>query len=540
MVKITEKTSNFFLIIGLSLFLLSIFYFYSRSFTYFYSVKTIAKPLFFLFFFSIIFFLIYFSLVEFLEKKISFNLAKLIKVFFCTWLFVQIIKSIFVLPNIILLPDFVEKFFFLKKIISEESFLRLIRFFIPYLICFLIVVKFPTIKFKILRFAKILGYVFFIIVLYDLTEKSLANSYKENKIISNYENNRKVLIFLLDEFDPGIAFSNKNLKFMNNFNSLIEQAFTHSKMYAPAKWTIESVPSILLGKQTKGFIIKDYKYFMKTNDNDLIEWNYKNSLFGKVHNMGINSAVVTSVLNYCEVLRGLNYCRSPSSFYWFLGISEIFSIVKKLKAFDGLFKINLFDKKKTKINNYPEINQIDEYSFKKNIDINDIDGNNIIKINELDDLIKKNENHLYFIHANIPHPPYDYAKDIFKIQSKNDKLNYLINLKLSDIVLKKIIEIFKEYENDKYMYLFISDHWHRIGENKKSRDYYPSLFIAKMSDDNTKIQSSKHSSMYHLGDLIIKFFEGKIESNSDIKNFLEKKEFTEPMINFDIGLPFKN
>ena len=61
-----------------------------------------------------------------------------------------------------------------------------------------------------------------------------------------------------------------------------------------------------------------------------------------------------------------------------------------------------------------------------------------------------------------------------------------------------------------------------------------------MSDDNTKIQSSKHSSMYHIGDLIIKFFEGKIESNSDIKNFLEKKEFTEPMINFDIGLPFKN
>ena len=486
-----------------------------------------------------------------------FNLVKLIKIFFSTWIFVQIIKSVFVLPNIILLPDFVEKFFFLREIISEESFLRLIRFFIPYLICFLIIVKFPSIKFKILRFAKILGYVFFVIVLYELTSKSLINNHKENKIIPNYENNRKVLIVLFDAFDPGIAFNKKNLKFMNNFNSLIEQSFTHNKMYAPAKWTVESMPSILLGKQTKGFVINDSKYFMKTNDKELIEWNYTNSLFGKVHNMGVNSAVISSVfspgqskpskitpigstLHYCKNLEKLSYCKSPNIFYWFSGIFEIFSIVKKLKTFDDLFETNFFDKKeKSKINNYHEINKIDEYSFKKNIDINDIDGNDIIKINEINELIRKKENHLYFIHADIPRLPSDYAKNIFEIESKNDEVNYLLNLKLSDIVLKKIIEIFKEDLNDKYMYLFISDHWYRRRENSKSRNYYPSLFIAKMSDDDTKIQSFKNSSMYHISDLIVNYFEGKVESNSEIKNFLEKKEFSEPMINFQPGVPFK-
>ena len=426
----------------------------------------------------------------------------------------------------------------MREIISQNNFLRLIRFFIPYLICFLIIVKFPLIKFKILRFAIILGYVFFVIVLYDFASRSLTSNYKENKIIPNYENNRKVLIVLFDEFDPGIAFNEKNLKFMNNFNSLIEQSFTHNKMYAPARQTIESVPSILLGKQTKGFVTNGFKYFMKTNDNELIEWNYKNSFFGKVHDMGINSAVISSVVYYCEILGQLNYCKSINfepfgRFYWFTGISEIFSIVKKLKVFDRLFATNLFDKKeKSKINNYPEINKIDEYSFKKNIDINDIDGNNIIKINEINELIRKKENHLYFIHANIPHAPYDYAKNIFEIESKNDKFNYLLNLKLSDIALKKIIEIFKENLNDKYMYLFISDHWYRAREHKRGKNYYPSLFIAKMSDDDTKIQSFKNSSMYHIGDLIVNFFEGKVESNSDIKNFLEKKEFSEPWLNY--------
>ena len=76
---------------------------------------------------------------------------------------------------------------------------------------------------------------------------------------------------------------------------------------------------------------------MKTNNKELIEWNYENSLFGKLHNMGINSAVISSFLKYCENLEQLNYCKSPNRFYWFTGISEIFSIIKKLKAFDNLF-----------------------------------------------------------------------------------------------------------------------------------------------------------------------------------------------------------
>ena len=51
---------------------------------------------------------------------------------------------------------------------------------------------------------------------------------------------------------------------------------------------------------------------------------------------------------------------------------------------------------------------------------------------------------------------------------------------------------------------------------------YPALFIVKIYGDNSKIEMQENSSLYNVNDLITNYFEDKISTHSDIKEFFKK------------------
>ena len=81
--------------------------------------------------------------------------------------------------------------------------------------------------------------------------------------------------------------------------------------------------------------------------------------------------------------------------------------------------------------------------------------------------------------------------------------------------------------------IFISDHWAKEEINFKTRKTitnestvvaYPSLFVAKILGDNTKITINQPDSSIHIPELIELFFKDKIKSHVNINEFFQDKK----------------
>ena len=59
--------------------------------------------------------------------------------------------------------------------------------------------------------------------------------------------NNKIFLFVFDEFD--YEYLSKNLYRFPNLENIIEKSFFHKNFYPPAKFTSQSVSSILTGKE---------------------------------------------------------------------------------------------------------------------------------------------------------------------------------------------------------------------------------------------------------------------------------------------------
>ena len=85
------------------------------------------------------------------------------------------------------------------------------------------------------------------------------------------------------------------------------------------------------------------------------------------------------------------------------------------------------------------------------------------------------------------------------------------------------------------MVIFSSDHWYRFGPDRK-RSYdkdkkaYPVIFLSKVLSDQDNFHISKKINLLSIHDLILNFFEGRINSNKEINNFLINQKFQEPFL----------
>ena len=115
------------------------------------------------------------------------------------------------------------------------------------------------------------------------------------------QNNKKVLWLLFDGLDPEyIDFSVNEKKLFPNLNYIKDNGVYHKNMFPPSNWTLYSMPSQLMGINIINMLPKHDTLIFETLDNKFIPFNFENSVFGDVYNLGYEVSLISSVLEYCS------------------------------------------------------------------------------------------------------------------------------------------------------------------------------------------------------------------------------------------------
>ena len=513
--------------VGLSLIITSSYYFY--NYTLFANKNNLIffLDLFSLFLFSLFLFVIITKIVNFRNNKFFFYLKNI----FYTYVTVQIIKAFtFLTYSKITLTDLIVSV--INYVFPDIHISRIIIFIIPYILIFitLIILNKKNEKIDYFNFFKIFGFVLIFFVLYRESlnlfnfEKNKLNNI-DNKIITlnKIDKERKVVWVLFDGFDPQIYEKYKLKLKLKNLQEFENKSVFIPESYSPSIKTIDSVPSMLMGEESAGHYIKNKKYYLITKKGEKILFSYNNSIFGNLSTNGLSSSILSSVIQYCtSYIKSDKYfiCKEPDIKKEALQINKIFSGI--IFAYSPSNKINFiiskfYKKKENFIKEKMDFKKID--FLYDTVDINDLDGHNSVYFSDYSKALE-NSNFI-FLHLYVPHPGnYQYAKKLFGVYSEEDLNSHLLNLKITDIAIKKIYNEVQKYQN--YMIIISSDHWLRT-KDKNQNNIYPSLFMATTNDNKKNYKLKSNFKNVFIDELIYKFFNKDVNKNEDIKLFIEEK-----------------
>ena len=77
-----------------------------------------------------------------------------------------------------------------------------------------------------------------------------------------------------------------------------------------------------------------------------------------------------------------------------------------------------------------------------------------------------------------------YVQKIFDFETSSEMLPlsaYTLNLKYTDLLLNKIMNILKKYQNQEILLILSSDHWSRKIRNTNDTNLYPCLLYTSPS-----------------------------------------------------------
>ena len=381
-----KNMGNLYTIIGISFVLVSNYYFYyKQQFSAVVDYKVLVSIV-FLFFFSLIFFYLLKIFIKYFgeDNKIS----KIIILIISCWLGVQCVKVFFLSANFITLSDLIiesKVLFFLQ---DSHFLFRFSKFILPYFVFFLLVIIFKDISFKIFKFSAFFGFILILMCFYreiisnfNFSTSSIVFDY-EKKIDQNFKinNEKKVLWFLFDEFDPEIAFKNhQNENFMHNFKKLMNEGVYHNDFYSPASMTINAIPSYLMGIQTNGNYMKKYKYFLIDENKQLHEFKYENTIFGRLDKLPYCTAYI-KFNKFGDCYESEEASEFSENFY-FSGINYVYSFFSKFKIFYLLISKDQKDliTKNKETKKISDFEKIFNTSIKVNYEsIDDVDGHKTI------------------------------------------------------------------------------------------------------------------------------------------------------------------
>ena len=178
-----------------------------------------------------------------------------------------------------------------------------------------------------------------------------------NKIYKNLNNNeikfidvkekkeRKVLWIFFDGFDPKLAFSKQeNTYEMTNFEKLFENSVVHHEFFSPAKDTLFSFASVLIGKNMIDATFSNHRMNIVTEKKETITLNFNNSIFGRLFDEGYDSSITGYGFHpFCKVISNVK--------------CEVFN--EPLKWYDGILNIIQFNRIRAhflKIGSHRDIN----------------------------------------------------------------------------------------------------------------------------------------------------------------------------------------
>tara|TARA_B110000027_G_scaffold133969_1_gene164189 strand:- start:623 stop:2227 length:1605 start_codon:yes stop_codon:yes gene_type:complete len=520
-------------IFSLSILVTSNFYFYSAR-GIFINYTTVLIQLISLLIFSLFFFYSLKFISKNIKEKYS-NFEKLLAIIILIWLLKEAINSYFLISN---KSTFGKLFVFLfQDFINNEYISLIVERLFPYLVCIILIYTFKNYKEKLFRLIKITGVIIFIYFVYEFSIRYLEsyknyNNYFDKKISENISNKKKILWVIFDEYDYNYAFENH---LAENIKNISQTSVSSSNALPPGPNTIVTMPATLMNVVPKGVGSNDKFMFIVDRNNKEKEFKYENTIFKKLDEVSLKYQIFSSMIPYCSILNIKKNCKEKLS-EWYRGIIFEYSLINKMFTFTNYSK-NYFSGSKKKITTEKIINS----KLIKNIDHSEsIDGHKNFNYNDLKEVLKKDINFI-FMHLYLPHLPAQYAMSKYdlNLEEEDHLKKYYLNLKISDLVIKNIFEILEknidEKNKEEMMVIFSSDHWYRFGPDRK-RSYdkdkkaYPVIFLSKVLSDQENFDISKKINLLSIHDLILNFFEGRINSNKEINNFLINQKFHEPFL----------
>ena len=503
-----------FLIIISSSLIFSEFYFFNWNSRALISNKFLIVNVIIIFIFSL--FIIssfFFILIKYSNKYISENSVKNIIIIYFSFIYYKLIQVPFFLANLTSLKGLFIIFF--KSILFNEIYflIPLLKIIFPFMLIFLIFyLLFKKENEIIIKFLFVFSSVFFLLIVLNLLNRA------ENTTVNNiksFESNskRQVIWFILDEYDPRYIKENQYGVKLKNIESVIETSVIHQRSFAPASYTLVSVPSTLMQIQPSGSLIENHNLKIFDKNKKKFSFNYNNTIFKKLNDQKLSFKITSEVLTYCAMLNINKNCNDAYNkpYYYLHGLKNTFFPYGYL----SILISNIKNKKYNDIKNLNTFNYKDrkkEIYLSKKLDLN---------LDHFEEMIDSNVN-LIFIHLAVPHTEVlksNFINDFFEMNPVNDDEKYIVNLKYTDFLIKNILEIFNQNEKDEILLLLTSNHWRRHDSPKKA---LPALFVSKIKNDNSKFEFFKDNVNIFIPDLIMGYLKEDIKSHKDVMNFLNQ------------------
>lgn len=460
--------------------------FFSQSFDRFYISITLLI-INFIFLFLIFYFI---KLNKFLEKSILY--------FIFSITLVVVIKNFFLYSGNSfdrIYSDYFYSFF------PNIFLFGIIKYFTLIILCF-IIIFFTKNLVNWEKFFLSASLIFSFLFCLDLYQISKVSDTYNNKILDLKED-KKIVLVLLDEFDFHYAINaHKEIKDKIDFNNF----FVSTKMFSSGSSTMESLPQILTGLESKNFFEKDNMLYFYDKNNNERKMNYEDSFFFLPHKHRYDLNIISSTINYCKIFKQVKNCKSKENENFFQKVVKAFkynySFFSKIE--ETFFNINLYNKIEK------EIKDLDV----ENLDF--IDDKNVFSFKDILDTINNNYG-MFYVHLAVPHTDTEkFDSFIYKhhkiILKSNDLRSYDIRMSYSIDLIKSILNKIEGEKNT--LVIFFSDHSLKLIKKKNSEKNI--LFLAKFLDDNEGYIFNRATSTKNLYDIIDLFFLNKIKKNKDL------------------------
>ena len=523
-IKITQKVES----LGISLLLISSFYFYEFSYLSLPSFKTIITELLKIFIIVLFLNLLFLNLYKIKFKNFLLSI-------YLAYVLIFIIKLIFNASGQITLHLFLEKFydiFFNWDPYAKPFLIKILSYLTPFLLIFLSLF-FLRKKFeKIKKFFSILGILVSFVVISDLVNiyKNEINSKQKEYKKVQIDNNKKVLWILYDALDPEYLEKKvKGKKVFQNLINLKDNGVYFQNAYSPGKFTNDSAPAQLMGIN---IIDEKSKHRIKIFTDlagEEIPFKFETTVFEKMTKQGLDVSLMSSVLEYCS-----SYLRSNKWKICKDTISEnkkvvifndaliyFFNIIYKTQRYFNKLSKN-FKKEDNEFNrqtiNFKDLNfekfkklEFDNSNFFS-------DQSKLFNVKNIMDTIDKSN--MVFLHIYNPHlhPDNKFLQDIFNLKA-NVKEEYFLRYLYVDFFTKKIVNEIKKKELDNFLIIISSDHWWRGKPNIKEDYVGNSFLLVKNLSDNFNYIVEKKSTTIIIPSLIEKFFKNELNSNKEFFDF---------------------
>ena len=263
----------------------------------------------------------------------------------------------------------------------------------PAIISFVIFYLMGRVPPKIIKFMGALGYGLFLTLPLRIIgnyEKIYTPSWISIGAESHKSSHsRKVVWVILDEFDPQIAFDQKNINDLPHFKELLKSSVYHSNLYGPSNATHLSVPAMLTGLKVRDVKVEGtVKMKLENLDGEWISFDYTNSIFSQLELAGFNSSILGFYLPYCEIFNRIKCIAYPWSYKYRLWSA--------LEFIYGLRSI------------------INGILIKPDADRDPMAAISKFQFENLESVIRDSTSDFIFLHLNIPHLPGNYSRNILK------------------------------------------------------------------------------------------------------------------------------